>query len=153
MLRTERVHHVDRVVDGAVLAIRFLARQPFIPSDQRTDKVEQELPVLVGIFERKRIHGVGLPILRDLVVGAAELTREVAVTAADVQNQRDRVVLLDVSNLVVRVETLAAFGSSEFQNAEGAAHMPVEMKQPLIVGFVQAEVLVLEVLVDRVSPV
>ena len=123
-LRIEDVEVLDRLVDLAVLEVA----EPIavVAFEQHAHERVQEVQVLGRRLQRERVdRDVVLP-KTELQVAAAEQRRELPVAVPEIEDDRERVVLLRVRDQEVEQEALAAAGGTEDQRVADVLDVQVE---------------------------
>ena len=120
----EDVEVLDRFVDLAVLEVAQPV--PVLAFEQHAHERVQEVQVLGRRLERERVDRDAVLPQTELQVAPAEERRQLPVAVPEIENDRQRVVLLRVRDQEVQQEALAAAGGAEDQRVPDVLDVQVE---------------------------
>ncbi len=109
--------------------------------DQHAEEAEEELQVLFARFKRERIDGEVARLLANVQVRAAEDRRQRLEAAADVEDERQRRILLRILQDEVAEVDFAGARHSEDERVGNFAVVQVEEVRRAVVGFKHGKVL------------
>ena len=120
----EDVEVLDRFVDLAIF--QLVQPVPVLTFEQHLHERVQEVQVLRCRVERERVDRDVMLAQSDLEVAPVEERRELPIAVAEIEDDRQRVVLLCVGHQEVEEEALAAAGGAEDQRVPDVLDVQVE---------------------------
>src|SRR5262245_27214933 len=125
MLRLDQVQILNLIEE---IPLVFRRHPEGFGFDQDLQKNEQEMQILIGRWQNKRVDGKRLFLEANRQIRTATKTRQVFVTAADVKDGRERSVLLKMHEQEIRKE---AFAGSCFSSQERMRNILVMQVQEI----------------------
>ena len=149
--RVEDVEVLDRFVQLAVFGVaQTVAVGPFQQhADERVEKVQ----VLRRRVERERVDAHVLVTQAQRQVAAVEERRELPVAVPEIEDDRQRVVLLGVHHQEVQQEALPAARRAEHERVSDIVDMQVEVVRRLVLGLQDRQGLRVQVRTARLAGV
>ena len=149
--RVEDVEVLDRLVQLAVLGVaQAVAVGAF---EQHADERVEEVQVLRRRVERERVDADVLVTQAQREVAAVEERRELPVAVPEIEDDRQRVVLLRVHHQEVQQEALAAAGRAEHERVPDVVDVQVEVVRRLVLGLEDRQRLRVQVRTARLARV
>ena len=121
--------------------------------NQDFQEEREEIEILLRGRKRKRIDLEILGFEANANIGAAEQLREAFKTSAQVEDERVRVVFLQIGDQEIEEERFSRAGPAENHGVGHIAVMEVQKVRRVVVGFENREIFLAEMLVARLATV